>query len=439
METQTAINLFLNDCRDRGLSQSTIGSRASHLKHFQLTYPELPTELAPVDRFLTRVIRGKRGRYNVRKSLLAFYSYLEKQNIAVNPIPPGKVGRPKKEIVPNSCGLFGDKLGRGGQTTPTESSSTCLYTGQVIDDLLASKGDKSPQTIRWYHTYVDRFSEAFPDLLPLEPEPIEKFIYSLKRSPRFHQGVYDTDEITPESRHGCFQVLKSLYLFLEKRHRLPVDPQWGVINPIRQINAPRVPRKVPASLDMNEVQTVINACQTSQEQALIALLVADSGPRAGEVVSLTREDISTDFLRVRGKTGERQISVTPQMRGMLLSLVPSGPLFINCYGKPYTTAGIYGVVQRVLQRAGIKKRHMGPHMLRHTFGRQHMAQGGDLVTLQELLGHTNIETTRKYAFMAQEEIHKRHEDTGLLRQLTLNFNGNHHDQDEVSHEPANQS
>lgn len=111
LKTQEAINLFLNNCRQRGLSQGTIETRASHLKHFALAYPELPTEYPLIHRFLTRVIKKKSARISIRKTLLAFYSYLQTQNlISTNPIPPGKVGRPKKE----KRNAFSDKLGRGG-------------------------------------------------------------------------------------------------------------------------------------------------------------------------------------------------------------------------------------------------------------------------------------------------------------------------------------
>lgn len=108
MKTQDAVNKFLDDCRYRGLAPSTIGSRASHLKHFVLELPELSTEWGPIDRFLTRVIKKKSARYNIRRTLLAFYKYLDEQHITQNPIPPLKVGRPNKPVKNQT------KLGRGG-------------------------------------------------------------------------------------------------------------------------------------------------------------------------------------------------------------------------------------------------------------------------------------------------------------------------------------
>lgn len=108
IKTQEAVNKFIEDCRYRGLAASTIEGWTRKLRHFVLEYPELPTEFGPIDRFLTRVIKKKSARYDIRKTLLAFYKYLQEHQGITNPIPPGKVGRPKKPAKNLN------KLGRGG-------------------------------------------------------------------------------------------------------------------------------------------------------------------------------------------------------------------------------------------------------------------------------------------------------------------------------------
>lgn len=108
VKTQEAVNKFVEDCRYRGLAPSTIETRARQLRHFVLEYPELPIYWGPIDRFLTRVIKKKTARHDIRKTLLALYKYLEQQNVCQNPIPFLKVGRPKKPDKNQT------KLGRGG-------------------------------------------------------------------------------------------------------------------------------------------------------------------------------------------------------------------------------------------------------------------------------------------------------------------------------------
>lgn len=108
MKTQEAVNKFIEDCRYRGLAQGTIATRGRQLRHFVLEYPELPIYWGPIDRFLTKVIKKKTAKHDIRKTLLALYKFLEQQNVCQNPIPPGKVGRPKKPDKNQT------KLGMGG-------------------------------------------------------------------------------------------------------------------------------------------------------------------------------------------------------------------------------------------------------------------------------------------------------------------------------------
>ena len=409
MKTQDAINSFLKHCRERGLSLRTIESCSSHLRHFNLAIPELPLEFAPIDRFLTRVIRKKSARYEIRKTLLAFYSFLDKEGIGSNPIPRLKVGRPKKST------FQPQELGRGGQTVPSELTSTSLSTRKAIDDFRDSRR-VAPATWKWYYHFFKRLLEHFPEELPVSPEPLEHCIFSFGPS--------------PEYQHDAFRAIRALYFFLEKRHRLPIDPRWGVQNPIRLIKAPRVPKKLPASLSAPELQKLFAATENDMERAFL-LLCADCGLRGGEIASLRAENIELDLIRVQGKTGERLVSISPEVRDTLLAIAPkNGFVFNTPFGNPYTTATLYKVVKALLERAGIEKRHRGTHLLRHTFGRQAVAAGADLVTVQKQMGHREIKTTRIYTELSQDEIHKRHLETSPAQQLVL-LRNNHNEGIEV--------
>lgn len=116
METQSAINGFIKNCQERGLSRSSIATYTSHLRHFALAFPDgVPLDWAEIDWFLTKKIRKKDARPQIKKSLQSFYKYLERENIAKSPIPPGKRGRPRKiEPPPQVHGLFDKEMVRGG-------------------------------------------------------------------------------------------------------------------------------------------------------------------------------------------------------------------------------------------------------------------------------------------------------------------------------------
>ena len=274
--------------------------------------------------------------------------------------------------------------------------------------------------------HFKRLIDAYPEL-PLTSEQLLKVLYPRTRKP-----------LSDEWRHGFYRTLKVLYRFLEKKHRLPVN-QWGVVNPINDVKVPTPTKKLPASLDASEVQLAIDACQTEKEQACIALL-ADCGIRVGELVNLKREDIGENaegkgIILVTGKTGERSVPISPQVKDSLLLLEPSGPLFLNMSGRPYTVSGIYQqIVRPILERAGIKKRHMGPHLFRHTAARQMLVGGADLVSVQKVLGHSNIETTRRYSELSDAEVHDVHDKATLINRIHLNFK---HDKKETESEPVN--
>lgn len=205
----------------------------------------------------------------------------------------------------------------------------------------------------------------YPEL-PLTPEPLDRYIAATPG----RRGK----EPSPETRHGRYVALRRLYLFLEKRRRLPVD-SYGPINPFRMIDPPRVPDKVADSLDISELQRVVDACRTPQEQALIGLL-SDCGLRNNEIVTLTRENVGDEFITIKGKTGQKTIDITPELRDTLRMMSASGRVFTRpTDGKPYSKYGIWRLTSSILERAGIKKRHMGPHLFRHTFGRQSSVGG----------------------------------------------------------------
>ena len=95
-------------------------------------------------------------------------------------------------------------------------------------------------------------------------------------------------------------------------------------------------------------------------------------------------------------------------------MVPQGPLFWGRSGR-LTRKGGYLIIRVLFGKAGIIGRKLGPHTLRHTFGRQYIVNGGDLVSLQRILGHSNIQTTRIYAELDMRDVVRQHHKFSPLR------------------------
>jgi integrase len=189
-----------------------------------------------------------------------------------------------------------------------------------------------------------------------------------------------------------------MYHFLELRRRFP--------NPMTAIPRPKVERMVQKTLEISQLRQLLALPLAPRDRAIILLLI-DCGPRAGEICSVTRENVKERSIVINGKTGQVEVPISPATHDLLVQLAPSGPLFWGPKGV-LNRDGIYKLVRKCLAQIGDTQGKRGPHMLRHTMGRQYMEGGGDLLSLQQILGHTQIDTTAHYGAMSKEGIAARH-------------------------------
>ena len=253
----------------------------------------------------------------------------------------------------------------------------------------------SPITIAWYREKLQLFARLCPEL-PEEPEPIEEHLATI-------QGV-------PETRHAHFRALRAFFKFLKERHELP--------NPMTKIAPPRCPRKVMATLEPEEMMRllVLSSSSSLRDGVLLTLLI-DTGMRTSEAAGLRKQDIKPSTVRVRGKTGEREIPISEETRGLLLTLIAQdkGEYVFNGHKGPLGRHGVYRIIRAYMKKAGISGPKLGGHRLRHAFGKGYLVNGGDLRSLQQIMGHTNITTTEKYAALTLDDTIKKHHQFTPLR------------------------
>lgn len=87
---------------------------------------------------------------------------------------------------------------------------------------------------------------------------------------------------------------------------------------------------------------------------------------------------------------------------------PDEFVFLSQRGGPLSVSGILQMIKRVSARAGLEDRRVYTHLIRHTFGTYYVKQGGDALTLQELLGHSSLATTRIYVHMGNQDLKEAH-------------------------------
>jgi len=244
-------------------------------------------------------------------------------------------------------------------------------------------------TVKQYRQQLSYMLE-FSDKIITNPADIEAIIASIKG--------------TQETRHSYFRTYRAAYNFWEKR---------GIIknNPMVNVTAPKLKPKVMPTLEVNEISLLGLFASNERDNTVISLLL-DTGIRASELANLRFQDIklSVNCITVTGKTGQRVVPISEFVADMLLKLPDQkdGYVFHGHSGK-LTRSGVYRIVSHALTRIGIKGPKLGPHRLRHTFGRQWIAMGGDTRSLQLILGHSNIKTTEKYANLNLNDISMKHE------------------------------
>ena len=270
-----------------------------------------------------------------------------------------------------------------------------MKTELALREFLASRiaANMSPATIEWYEDRLLPFAKSCRSL-PRRPEPIEQFLVTVQGS--------------SETRYDCYRALKTFFRFMSSRHRIP--------NPMDAFNPPRRPKTLMATLEPNELMRLLQSAQDPRDRAILTLIM-DNGVRASEVCSLLKHNIRQETVVVYGKTGWREVPISDETRRLLLQItaLSSDDHVFHGHKGPITRHLVYAIVRRHMEQAGIKGPKLGPHRIRHGFGKNFLVEGGDLRSLQEIMGHADIKTTEKYASLNLTDIVKKHRKFSPLR------------------------
>lgn len=401
MLTQEALQRFYKHCRDKNLSPRTIQGYDWYLRHLADEYPELPTDAGSIERFLKARKEGPGHRGTMFKRVQAFYSYLAKEDNIPSPVPArGPMGRPRKDArrqdlrgnEPAESGYpASGKVVEGGYTV---ARSISISTSTACRAFLKRRevSGCSERTVVWYLRYLRRFAVMFPTV-PLDSLKLDRYLATVPGGSL--------------NRHGAARTLVTFYHFLEETNQIP----RGVLK------VPRIKQenKVRRILTRDELQSLWRHTLGYQERCILNTLI-DTKCRAGEMLSLTRENIFPDHALVKGKVGERVIPLTLDTYHMLCELAPAGPLF-TVEGRPMSIRYLQGVVHELMLRAGLTGKKLGPHILRHTAATEHIMAGGDMMSLQQELGHTTPTMTAVYGRLAAGQLTEKHQQLDLLHRL----------------------
>ncbi len=200
-------------------------------------------------------------------------------------------------------------------------------------------------------------------------------------------------------------------------------------NPAELLETPRLGRKLPDVLSVNDIDALLNAIDIStpkgqRDKTMLETMYA-CGLRVSELVNMKISDLffDTGFIRVIGKGNKQRLipigseamkHITIYKNQIRVHLpVQKGFedfLFLNNRGKKLTTVMVFLIIKKLAQQTGLKK-HVSPHTFRHSFATHLVENCADLREVKEMLGHESITTTEIYT----------HLDRSYLRQTIENF------------------
>lgn len=236
-------------------------------------------------------------------------------------------------------------------------------------------------------------------------------LYSIKYTDlRFLLDYYDKKHLNSLSVRRKISSLKGFYKYLGRCGKV-------LDNPFSYVTLPKKEKKLPQYLNYNEMIEIFDTIDTSSllglRNRLIMELLYATGVRVSELVNIEINliDLNNKSITVTGKGDKTRIVFFNEITrkyiekylGESQSVRKSNYLILNNNGKKITTRGIRLIINKVISETSIKK-NIHPHILRHTFATHLLNNGCDLLTVQELLGHSSISTTGIYTHVTTEHI-----------------------------------
>jgi integrase/recombinase XerC len=282
---------------------------------------------------------------------------------------------------------------------------------------LAAERRMSGQTVEAYERDVRQFlgflaehmaeQPTLKSLAAIEPRDVRAFMAA-------RRGAGVGSRSLMRSLAGA----RSFARYLERNRK-------GKVGALAAVRAPKIPKTLPKPLTVTSAKrladTDLRAGEArepwvlARDAAVLALLYG-SGLRISEALSLTREAVPPpgkgEVITVRGKGNKaRMVPVLPQVLKLIadyVALCPydlpdHGPIFVGARGGALSPRIVQLTMARLRGALGLAETAT-PHALRHSFATHLLARGGDLRTIQELLGHASLSTTQIYTAVDSEQL-----------------------------------
>lgn len=314
--------------------------------------------------------------------------------------------------------MSGDGAMRNRDGSPLEVAAASIAAAGAKDvaaearrwlAFLAHERRLSPKTLEAYGRDVTGFLGFLAEHLGARPK-LADLSRLLPADVRAYLARRRSDGIKARTLMRSLAAARSFARFLEREGR-------GKVAALAAVRAPKINRSLPKPLSVRAARAVANPASRIGEErepwvlardAAVLALLYGSGLRISEALGLKRRDAPTpgavNTITVLGKGAKkRMVPVLPQVAQAIadyvslcpFTLEPDAPLFRGEKGGPLSPRIIQLAVERMRGALGLPDTAT-PHALRHSFATHLLARGGDLRSIQELLGHASLATTQVY-------------------------------------------
>ena len=276
----------------------------------------------------------------------------------------------------------------------TAGISDYTYYLRIERGLSANTIDNYGRDLKKLVVYLETH-EITKSPVSIGKDDLQAFIYALAK------------EVQPRSQARIISGLKGFFNYL-------IFEDYRADNPMDLMEAPKVGRKLPDTLALEEIDLLIAAIDLSKPQgernrAMLETLYA-CGLRVTELVGIQLSDLyfKEGFISVTGKGDKQRFVPISKHTQKYIELYRkevrshqvidpkfSNTLFLNRRGKQLTRAMVFTIIKDLAVVAGIKK-NISPHTFRHSFATHLLQNGADLRSIQQMLGHESITTTEIY-------------------------------------------
>lgn len=239
--------------------------------------------------------------------------------------------------------------------------------------------------------------------IKISEETIQQFIYSVSK------------EVNPRSQARIISGLKSFFSYL-------IFEDYRNDSPMELIESPRLGRKLPDTLSVDDIDNLIAAIDLSKPEGERNRAMLESlygcGLRVSELINLKISDLFFDegFIKITGKGNKQRFvpisEVTKKYIQLYRNLIRShldiqkgheDTLFLNRRGKQLTRAMVFTIIKELAVKINLNKA-ISPHTFRHSFATHLLENGADLRAIQLMLGHESITTTEIYVHLDRKHL-----------------------------------